>query len=189
MPHAENQKKMSAPMTNGDKPSSQFINHLASYPVISDTISTYKSVPLGQYSLNVAENAYNSLAKPLFPYVEGPYGYVAPYVERADSLADKGLNKLEHTFPIVKEDTHKIRDSIFDTVFFPLRVAFQGRDYLLNTYRDEYRKTGGEGLITTGKAILSTELKVAADFFQTVSDVLGPKKEAAKQKANQKLNN
>ncbi len=209
-------------MTNGEKPSSQFINvsltactsqlnvpslpptlsrlisvhsltapnqHLSQLPVVSDTISTYKSVPLGQYSLDVANNAYQSLAKPLLPYIQGPYGYVAPYVEKADSLADQGLGRLEDTFPIVKQDTYKIRDSVFDTVFMPVRVAFSGRDYLLNTYRDEYRKTGGNGLMTTGKAIISTELKLAADFFQTVANFLGPKKEAAKQKFNEKTNN
>lgn len=190
MPHAENHSTMgSAPMTNGEKPNSQFINHLSKYPVVSDTISTYKSVPLGQYSLDVANNAYQSFAKPFFPYLRGPYGYVAPYVQRADDLADHGLDKLEDTFPIVKQDTYKIRDSIFDSVFMPVRVAFSGKDYLLNTYRDEYRKTGGSGLITTGKAILSTEIKVAADFFQSVANFLGPKKEAAKHKYNEKMNN
>lgn len=122
------------------------------------------------------------------PYLQGPYSYVAPYVAKADEIADSSLGKVDNTFPIVREDTEKIRGTVVDYALFPLRVAGQSKDYLVATYNDEYRKTGGRGLVTTAKAMISTELKVTADFFQMVADFLGPKKEAAKQKANEKMN-
>ncbi|KAK8196312.1 hypothetical protein BKA81DRAFT_148029 [Phyllosticta paracitricarpa] len=171
MPHAEQTKKMGEPMTNGERPSSHFVSHLVAYPVVSDLIT------------------YDRFGKPIVPYLEKPYGYVAPYVQRADSLADNGLSHIEEHFPIVKENTSTIRDRVTDLAFLPLRVAGQGRDYVFSTYNDEYQKTGGKGLITTAKAIVSTELKITADALQLVADYLGPKKEAAKQKVQEKTNN
>jgi len=123
------------------------------------------------------------------PYLQRPYSYVAPYVAKADEIADSSLGRVDNTFPIVKEDTEKIKGTVMDYALFPLRVAGQSKDYLLSTYNDEYQKTGGQGLVTTAKAVISTELKVTADIFQMVADFLGPKKEATKQKANEKMNN
>ncbi|KAK8205845.1 putative pathogenesis associated protein Cap20 [Phyllosticta capitalensis] len=189
MPHAESKSKMGEPMTNGERPSSHFVSHLVAYPVVSDIINTYKSNPYGQKTLDLSSAAYDRFGKPIVPYLEKPYGYVAPYVQRADSMADNGLSHIEEHFPIVKENTSTIRDRVTDLAFMPLRVAGQGRDYVLSTYNDEYKKTGGKGLITTAKAIVSTELKITADALQLVADYLGPKKEAAKQKVQEKTNN
>lgn len=123
------------------------------------------------------------------PYLSKPYGFVAPYVQRADSLADNGLSEVEKRFPIVKEETSTIKTKVVDVAYFPLRIAGQGRDYLLNTYNDEYQKTGGNGLITTAKAVISTELKVTVDVLHLIADYLGPKKEEAKKYAHEKVNN
>lgn len=45
---------------------------------------------------------------------------------------------------------------------------------------EEYKKTAshnnrGPGLTTSGLALLSTELRIASDVFQTIADFLGPK--------------
>ncbi|OJD32589.1 pathogenesis associated protein [Diplodia corticola] len=180
---------MGEPLTNGEKPSSHFVSHLSSYPVVSDLISTYKSNPYGQKSLDLSNAAYDRFGKPIVPYLSKPYGFVAPYVQRADSLADNGLSEVEKRFPIVKENTSTIKDRVVDVAFFPLRIAGHGKDYLYNTYSDEYQKTGGNGVITTAKAILSTELKITSDVLQLIADYLGPKKEEAKKYAQEKVNN
>jgi len=57
----------------------------------------------------------------------------------------------------------------------------------VTTYNDEYQKTSkhknrGNGVTTLVLAIISTELKIASDFFQAVADFLGPKYEEGKQK-------
>ncbi|KAF4301059.1 hypothetical protein SLS57_007911 [Botryosphaeria dothidea] len=182
---------MGEPLTNGEKPSSHFVStqHLSSYPVVSDLISTYKSNPYGQKSLDLSTAAYDRFGKPIVPYLSKPYGYVAPYVQRADSLADNGLSEVEKRFPIVKENTSTIKGKVVEVAYFPLRVAGQGRDYLFSTYNDEYQKTGGNGIITTAKAVISTELKITADVLQIIADYLGPKKEEAKKFVHEKANN
>jgi len=178
-------------LTNGEKPSSssQFLDHLTTYPLVIDSISTYKSNPYGQKSISIANTAYDRFGKPVIPYLKGPYSYVAPYVAKADSLGDQGLGKLEGTFPIVKQDTDKVKDTVLDYALLPVKLAVQGKDYVFQTYGDEYQKSGGNGVVTTAKAIMSTELKLASDVYQFVSKYLGPKKEAAKKKGSEALNN
>jgi len=187
MPHAENETMSTT--VNGEKPSSLFLSHLTSYPVVSDTISTFKANPYGKKSIDIADTGYAKFAKPILPYLSRPYEYVSPYVHKVDSLADTGLSKVEQTFPVVKEDTEKLKGSVKEIAFFPLTVAGQGKDYVFGTYNDEYKKTGGQGVVTTGKAAVSTGLHITADFFGWVSGVLGPKKEAAKEKLNDKFDN
>ncbi|GAB7351582.1 hypothetical protein MBLNU459_g2204t1 [Dothideomycetes sp. NU459] len=178
---------MSKPVVNGDKPSSQFLSHLGSYPAVSDGIETFKSNPYGAKSLELANATYAKFGEPIVPHLKGPYAYVKPYVEKADSLADAGLEQVDHTFPIVKEDTSTLIDTAKSYAFFPLTLAGQGRDYLLGTWEDEYNKTAkannrGPGLSTSLMAIISTQLKIASDTLHVVGDYLGPKKEQAKAK-------
>ena len=104
MPHATSDAKMSGPTVNGTRASSQFIDHLTSYPVVSDGIETFKSNPYGKKSLELADSAYSRFGKPVEPYLETPKQYAAPYAKKADELADSGLSQIETRFPIVKED-------------------------------------------------------------------------------------
>jgi len=174
MPHATEN------MTNGDKPSSHFISHLTSYPVVNDGIETYKSYPLGKKSLEIVDGAYTRFGKPVEPYLETPYSYAKPYVQKADELADSGLKRIDTHFPIVKEDTTTIVDTAKGYIFWPY-------NYLTETWQDEYTKTAkhnnrGPGLTTTAMAAVSTELRIASDFFQTIANILGPKYEEGKKK-------
>lgn len=172
MPHA------TETMTNGEKASSQFVSHITSYPVVSDSIETYKSNPYGKKSIEVADNVYSRFGKPVEPYLETPYSYAKPYLQKADQLADSGLATVESHFPIVKEDTNTIIDTTKSYVFWPY-------NYLSNTWSDEYHKTAkhngrGPGITTSALAIVSTELRIASDFFQKVADILGPKYQESK---------
>ena len=163
--------------------------HLTSYPFISEPLSNAKSTSVGQSTVQLASRAYNSFARPVIPYLSGPLSVLAPYVSRADTLADHGLNRLDRTFPAVKTaDTRTVLTT-------PFRLAGQGRDYVLHTYEDERRKTVGAGkqdkggVVLLGKAVLSTELKIAVDAVSVLTDFLGPKKDEAKRVFNEKLNN
>jgi len=188
MPHATNE--MSTPMTNGEKASSKFISHLSSYPVVSDGVETFKSHPYGKKSLDLADSAYQRFVKPVEPHLETPYSYAKPYVGKADELGDSGLGYIDSKFPIVKEDTNTIVDKGKSIVLWPFKVAFDGKDYVVNTWSDEYQKTAnhkerGPGFSTLVMALISTELKIASDFFQVVADFLGPKYEEGKAKGSE----
>jgi hypothetical protein len=111
---------------------------------------------------------------PFHPYLKTPYSYVAPYLSKADELGDSSLSKVESRFPIVKEDTSKLRE-----------MAFTPYKYLSSTYQDEYSKTQGEGLVKTGKAFISTELKVAHDAFNIFLNYWSKGKEQTSKKVDE----
>jgi len=204
MPHAENENGQTngatmteKPTVNGEKPSSQFISHLASYPVISDSINLYKSNPYGAKSLSFAGSVYSTAEKnlyqPLSPYLRGPYAYVAPYLAKADSLGDSSLATLESRFPIVKEDTETVKTKVISTAQLPIRIPFdlaqQGKAYLFGVYDEEYSKTQGAGLVKQAKAAISTELRVTVDVLTYVRSILVKKGEQAKEVYEKKVNN
>ncbi|KAF2402512.1 hypothetical protein EJ06DRAFT_555139 [Trichodelitschia bisporula] len=177
------------PVTNGEVPQSHFIHHLTSYPLVSDTLTTYKSHPYGAKSLSLAHQAYSTFLAPIHPYLRGPYSYVAPYLAKADTLGDSGLSKLDSRFPVIKEDTQTLRERVTGVVGLPLRIAGQGREYLLRTYDDEYGKVAGpgkdKGVVTTAKAVVSTELRVTSDVFKWAAETWAGVKEGAKKVAQE----
>ena len=154
-----------------------FSQHLTSYPVVSDAISTFKSNPYGKKSLDLSNTGYEKLVAPFVPYAKRPYGYVAPYVAKADSLGSDALSKVDHTFPIVKEDTEKIKGTVLDYAYFPFRLVGDSKNYVLDTYSSEYKKCGGDGYVAGSKAVITTGLVVTSDTFAWLSTFLGQKKE------------
>jgi len=181
MPHAtDNESTMGDPQVNGEFSHSQFLSHLTSYPIVSDGFSTFKKNPYGQKSIDLADTGYSKFAKPYLPYLSKPYGYVAPYVAKADSLGDKGLSKVDETFPIVKEETEKIKGTVFSFAGYPLKLAGEGKTYLFDTYSSEYKKCGGDGYVAGGKAVISTGLVITSDSLAWVSAFFSAKKEEAK---------
>jgi len=188
MPHAD-RDIMGEPSVNGEQAHSQFISHLTSYPLISDSITTFKSNKYGAKSLDYADQGYERFGKPLLPYLARPYIYVAPYVAKADSLGDQGLTKVDEHFPIVKEDTQKIRGTIINTAYFPLRVAGDARKHVLDTYGSEYKKCGGDGLFASGKAVITTSLVLSQESLNWLSQLLAQKRQQTKDAVNEKINN
>ena len=165
------------------------LQHVGSYPAVSDTKEAIENNPYGKKGIELANEGYNKVVAPVLPYAQGPYGYVAPYVQKADQLADSGLSKVDDKFPIVKQDTEKIKKTIFDLAFMPLRIANEGKDYVLSTYGNEYKKCGGDGYIAGGKALITTGLVVTSDSLSWLADFLNQKKEEAKETAKEKTNN
>ena len=146
--------------------------HLTSYPLVSDTLETYKTNPYGQKSLQLATNSYAKYLSPLVPYLRTPYSFISPYVVKADELGDAGLERVDARFPIVKEDTLKLKDRVVNVAFFPVTKAGEGKDYVLSTYGSEYKKCGGDGYVAGGKAVVTTGLVVTSDVITWVGGFL-----------------
>ena len=125
---------------------------------------------------------YQRFVAPLHPYLQTPYSYVSPYLTRADELGDSGLSKVDTRFPIVKEETTKLKQTVVDCASLPLQLAGKGKEYLLGTWQDEYSKTrGDDGMVKNVKALISTELKIGHDGYNLVMQYWGKgKKEASK---------
>lgn len=119
MPHA------TETLTNGEKHSSQFISHLTKLPAVNDGIGAFKSNPYGKKSIELVDGAYSRFGKPVEPYLETPYSYAKPYVQKADELADSGLSWGENKFPIVKEETGTIVDTAKGYVLWPYSYLSQ----------------------------------------------------------------
>jgi hypothetical protein len=176
MPHAEKDTtpltngamNNSTPTTNGDGPHSKVLSHLHSYPVVHDSLEAYKSHPYGARSLSLLASTYQRFIAPLHPYLKTPYSYLSPYLHRADELGDNGLSQVESRFPIVKEDTSKLKQTVVDYASVPLGFAGRGKEYVMGTWQDEYRKTSGEGVVKFGKAVVSAELRVGFDVLDVV---------------------
>lgn len=160
--------------------------HVTSYPAVSDSLGAIENNSYGKKGIELATEGYNKVVAPVVPYAQRPYGYVAPYVQKADELADGGLTKVDNTFPIVKQDTEKIKSSILDLAFLPLRLANQSKDYVFSTYSNEYKKCGGNGYIAGGKALITTGLVVTSDSMSWLAEYLGQKKEEGKGFAKEK---
>lgn len=205
MPHA-NSDTMGEPVVNGEMPHSQFLDvsvtilalctlthppskHLTSYPVVSDSISLFKSNPYGAKSLEYADHGYTRLAKPVLPYFSAPYSYVAPYLARADSIGDKGLSQIDSRFPIIREDTQKIRGVIYNTAGYPVRFAGDVKHHVFDIYGSEYKKCGGDGVFASGKAVITTSLALSQESLAWVSTWLQTTKEEVKDVVNEKTNN
>ncbi|KAE8153265.1 MAGE family-domain-containing protein [Aspergillus avenaceus] len=175
MPHAE-PEKMGENAVNGDRIHSHFIDHLTSYPVVSDSITAVKSNRYGAKGFQYADQSYDRLAKPLLPYISKPYNYIAPYVARADSLGDQGLTKFDTTFPIVKKDTKTLKETFYDSACYPMRVVGDAKSHIFDTYGSEYKKCGGDGVVANGKAVVTTSLILTQESIGYLASLLQQKK-------------
>ena len=162
------------------------MQHLFSYPVVLDSVEAFKKNPYGKRSLDLSNTGYEKFVSPFIPYTKGPYKYAKKYVDKGDALASDGLTKIDESFPIVKEDTEKIKGTILDFAYFPFRVAGERRDYLLDTYGSEYKKCGGDGYVAGTKAVVTTGLVVTSDTLSWLSNFLGQKKNEGSDYASQK---
>ncbi|KAJ5736795.1 uncharacterized protein N7483_001920 [Penicillium malachiteum] len=179
---------MGEPIVNGEKAHSQFLDHLVSYPFISDSISLFKSNPYGAKSLEYADQGYARFAKPVLPYFSTPYSYIAPYVTRADSLGDQGLSQIDNHFPLIREETQKIRGTIYNHASYPVRVAGDVKDHVFDTYGTEYKKAGGSGIMNTGKAAFTTSLLLSQESLGWVYGLVQKTKEEVKEAVHEKTN-
>lgn len=86
----------------------------------------------------------------------------------------------------MKEDTGKLKETVSGYAALPFVLAGQGKEYVVGTWQDEYKKTKGEdGVVKNVKALISTELKIGFDGYKVVSEYLGRGQEKAGKKVNE----
>ncbi|KAJ9660231.1 hypothetical protein H2198_002737 [Neophaeococcomyces mojaviensis] len=165
---------------NGDFPPSATVDHVTKYPLVKDSIDTFKSYPIGQYSIDITNSAYANFVKPTFPYLEKPAAYAKPYVAKADEIGDTILTKVDEKVPILKSETKDIQKQLSDYAYWPFKAAGEQKDYVLKTYSDEYKKCGGDGVVAGGKALVSGSFVITSEWLAYFSTLLQKKKEQAK---------
>lgn len=183
---------MSSPQVNGDLPnstqSSAFIQHLLNYPVISDGVHTFKANEYGQRSIKLGDAAYQTFAAPVLPWFAKPYQFVSPYVQKADSIGDKTLDRIDERFPVVKKPTNDLYNDTKGLILLPYTKGLEGKDHVLDVYNTEYKKNEQAGLVAHGKAAVTTVLVVSNETLTWLSSFLHAKKAATTQAVNDKIN-
>jgi hypothetical protein len=87
---------------------------------------------------------------------------------------------VDKAFPIVREDTEKIKGTLLDTAYFPLRLATDAKEHVFQTYSSEYTKCGGNGIVASGKAVITTGLVLSQEYLAWLSAFLNTKQKQAK---------
>ncbi|RMZ77878.1 hypothetical protein DV738_g4113, partial [Chaetothyriales sp. CBS 135597] len=164
---------------NGSVPHSATISHLSSYPAVADAASAFQSSPVGAKSIQLTDNAFNKYVKPNLHYLDTPASYAKPYVQKADELGDKLLTRIDETVPIIKSETKEIKSTITSYVFWPLHKTTETKDWALQTYNSEYKKCGGDGLVASSKALVTTPLILGSEVLQWLSTLLQEKSNQA----------
>jgi len=145
----------------------------------------YQQNPYGAKSISLLQSLYARLAGPLGPYLHTPYSILAPYLQKADALGNDALRNADERFPAMKNaDMQQVKASAFDVAKLPFQFAGMGRDYLLDTYKGENKKCGGgSDVVTVGKSIVCTELRIVSDAMVKVGDYFNVDKEQLKRTA------
>jgi hypothetical protein len=188
-------EKYSGEEAGAQYPFTKVFSHLKSFPVISDSLSTIQSHPIGQRSISITSTAYEKFLRPFTPYFIKANEYASPYVTKADDFADQGLVKVEEKFPILKEPTENVKSKVTEQLQNPRKIAEglygtglefanEKKEYVFTVYNTEYAKDGSKGYLPAAKAGITTTFLVAHDSFQWVVDTLAAKKAPAPQQAN-----
>lgn len=93
---------------------------------------------------------------------------------------------VDNNFPIVKEDTEKIKGTVMDFAYMPFRLVDDGKNYLLDTYSSEYKKCGGDGMVSGVKALITSGIVVTSDSLAWLSSFLAQKKDEGQDFASKK---
>lgn len=172
-------------------PFTKVLSHLKSFPLISDSLSTITSHPLGQRSLSLTATLSHRFLGPIAPYLLKVNEIASPYVSKADDLADSGLDKVEEKFPILKEPTENVRHrveervgGVREKVEIGRGMMYEGREYVLSVYQKELEKEGSKGYLPIAKAGITTTFTITADSIHWLVDQLTAKKAAAEAKVN-----
>jgi len=129
------------------------------------------------------------LVAPTLPYLQKPYSLVEPYVTKADEIGDSVLNMVDNKVPVVKTETKDIKDTAVGYAYYPYDKYSESKKYVFDTYGNEYKKCGGDGVLAGGKAVITSSLVVASDVLTMVSKFISQKKEEAKQVSKEKTSN
>jgi hypothetical protein len=171
---------------NGEvHPSSATLQHITNYPVVNDALTSFKNNPYGKKSLELGDSAYQMIAKPVLPLFSRPYQYVSPYVKKADHLGAGALSKIDERLPMLKQPTVELYANGKQLVFYPVAKGKETTDHVFDVYSSEYKKVGGEGLVTYGKALISTGLVITSETLEWIGDMIRASKAKAKEAGDQ----
>lgn len=182
---------MPAPQVNGDVAShvqSAFLQHLLSFPLVSDGVHTVASNEYAQRSFKLGDSAYQTFAAPILPYFARPYGYVSPYVQKADSFGDKTLDRIEERFPIIKKPTNDLYNDTRGLILLPYQKGLEGKEHVFQIYASELKKLEQQGVVAQGKAAVSTAFVVSNETLAWLSSFVAVKKGEATETTKEKIN-
>jgi len=148
--------------------------------VVQAGLTKFQQNQYGQRSIKIGDSAYRNIAQPVMPYLARPYQFVSPYVEKADHLGDQTLSKVDERWPVVRKPTDEIYTNAKNVVLYPYHKGMEGKDHVFGLYSAECQKIGGDGLITTTKALISTAVLVSSEALSWVGQMLAARKEEAK---------
>lgn len=124
----------------------------------------------------------------MLPWFARPYQYVSPYVQKADSIGDKTLDRIDERFPIVKKPTNDLYNETKGLILFPYNKGLEGKDHVFEVYSSEYKKNEQAGLVAHGKAAVTTVLVVSNETLTWLGGFLHAKKEETSQSVSEKIN-
>lgn len=166
--------------------------HLLNYPLISDSVSTVSSTvhanTYAQRSLQLGDSAYKTFAAPFLPYFAKPYQFVSPYVQRADSLGEQTLTRIDERFPVVKKPTAELYSDAKALVFLPYNKGLEGRDHVFEVYSAEAKKQAEKGYLGQGKAAVATLFQVSNETLALASSYVAVKKAEVTKEVKEKIN-
>jgi hypothetical protein len=143
---------------------------------------------MGSKAVDVGTNVYETLSQSVWPYFAGPYGYVAPYVERVDKVGDQTLEVIEEKFPVVKKQPGEIVDDTKKIILSPIRMSRSVRDYVLSIYQSEVQKFGNTWTAYP-KSVVVTALNLTIDGVTSARDYITSAKEQVKKTAQDTAQN
>lgn len=134
----------------------------------------YQQNPYGAKSISLFQDLYTRLAGPLGPYLQTPYSLLAPYLQQADALGASALDTADEKFPAIKQaDMKQLQGHAIHAARVPLQLVGAGSNYLFETYSSEKQKCGGgSDIITIGKSIICTELRIVSDAMVKLHEYL-----------------
>jgi len=167
-------------------PFTKSLTHLKSFPLISDSLHSITSHPLGQRSISISSTAYEKFLRPFIPYLLKANEIASPYVTKADDYADVGLGKVEEKFPILKEPTENVKSRVTEQFGGAGRLVGGGKEYVVGVYKTELEKENGtKGYLPIAKAGLTATFVITADSIQWLVDQLTSKKAATEANAGE----
>ncbi|KAK4667099.1 hypothetical protein QC763_306160 [Podospora pseudopauciseta] len=163
-------------VVNGDSPHSATIRHLLTYPCVQDGVRTVKSTSVGSKAVDLSNGVYQSLAQNVFPYLAGPYSFVAPYVERVDSVGDKTLEVIEEKFPVVKKQPGEIVEGTKQMIFSPYHAGRSVKEYVLSIFETK-KQSCGDSWTAYPTAVVATTFYLIGETAINAGDYIIHKKE------------
>lgn len=151
-------------------------------------MNTFQSNEYGQKSMKLGDSAYKTFAAPVLPYFSKPYGYVSPYVQKADSFGDATLGRIDERFPVVKKPTTDLYNDTRGLILLPYTKGLEGKDHVFDVYSSELKKIEPQGIVAQGKAAVTTVLVVSNETLSWLSSFLSAKKEQAGTAISEKVN-